>query len=354
MAQSTVVPPIERLNQGQPILRKVENHPWENRVVFNPGAVLVEDRPTLDRVIGSLPFDRSTRESLRVHGALCFLLYRAQGAPTPEYDYRRSSIGLAVLTPALKLLARHSDPIIKPDNAFEDLGVEDPRITRIGERFYMFYCGYSTGPEKNRMRIALASSVDLIHWEKHGLLKGKFNEIDNKNGMLFPLRVNNKFLMLHRPIEGKDALSIHLAEADDILGEWTSCGKIMSPIPNPEFKDVWIGGGAPPLPLPGGRFLLLYHMGNRKSDGKVEYDFGIAVGDPAREEFIVRRDQPLLRPGTPSETIGDADLGVNNVVFICAAHFFEEDLYFPYAGADSVVLGGCIRRADLLRYVEAW
>jgi predicted GH43/DUF377 family glycosyl hydrolase len=353
MVQSSVVPAIERLNHGKPILRKVENHPWENRVVFNAGAVLVEDRPTLDRVIRSLPFDPSTKEKLRLHRALCFLLYRAQGALTPAYDYRRSSIGFAVLTPTLELLARHSEPIIRPDNDYENLGVEDPRITRIGDRFYMIYCGYSTGPEKNRMRIALASSVDLIHWEKHGLLKGKFNEIDNKNGMLFPLRVNNKFLMLHRPIEGKDALSIHTAEADEILGEWTSRGRVMSPIPNPEFKDVWIGGGAPPLPLPGGRFLVLYHMGNRKSDGKVEYDLGIAVADPAKAEFFVRRDQPLLRPGTPSETIGDADLGVNNVVFICAAHFFEGDLYFPYAGADSVVLGGCIRKADLQRYLNA-
>jgi predicted GH43/DUF377 family glycosyl hydrolase len=65
----------------------------------------------------------------------------------------------------------------------------------------------------------------------------------------------------------------------------------------------------------------------------------------------VRRDQPLHRPGTPSETIGDADLGVNNVVFICAAHFFEGDVYFPYAGADSVVLGGCIRKAELNKYL---
>jgi len=350
MEKSAGLPKVQRLNEGQPLLQKEESHPWENKVTFNPAAIVIDDRPMLDRAISALPFDLHVRNTLRAEPALCFLFYRAQGTPTPEYDHRRSAIGLAVLTPKLELLARYSEPILRPGNTFDDLGVEDPRVTRIGDRFYMFYCGYGSGEERNRIRIALASSDDLVHWQKHGLLDGDFNNIDNKNAMLFPKRVKGKYLLLHRPMEGPDALSVHVAEADEILGRWTSRGSVMKPLPNPEFKDVWIGGGAPPLALAAGRFLMIYHIGNRRTNGEREYDLGIAIADPSAHEFIVKRNEPLLRPGTVAETTGDADLGVNNVVFICGAYFFGGDLYFPYQGADSVVLAGRIARAELEEY----
>jgi len=331
-------------------LRREEGHPWENKVTFNPAAVLVDDRLVLDLAISALSFDARMRSKLRTEPALCFLFYRAQGTETPAYDHRRSSIGLAVLTPRLELLARHVEPILRPGNSFDDLGVEDPRITRIGDRFYMSYCGYGSGTGRNNMRIAVASSEDLVHWQKHGLLDGDFNRIDNKNAMLFPKKVNGKHLLFHRPMEGPDALAIHVAEAEDILGGWTGRGAVMKPQPNPEFKDVWIGGGAPPLLLSDGRFLVIYHIGNRRANGDREYDLGIAIADPASREFIVKRHEPLLRPATAAETVGDADLGVNNVVFICGAYFFEGDLYFPYAGADSVVLAGCMAGVELEAY----
>jgi predicted GH43/DUF377 family glycosyl hydrolase len=350
MNGSRKLPFVHRLNNGQPILRREESHPWENKVVFNPAAVLVEDRPTLDRAIAALPFDDSVRTKLRVERALCFLYYRAQGKLTAGYDHRRSALGLAVFTPKLELLARHSEPILRPDSAYDDLGVEDPRVTRIGDRFYMCYCGYGSGAGRNSIRIAVADSVDLVHWQKSGLVRGAFNLIDNKNAMLFPRKVGGKFLLFHRPMEGRDAMSIHCAEADGIAGEWESRGVVMKPLPNPEFKDVWIGGGAPPISLPDGRFLVLYHIGNRRLSGDREYDLGIAIADPSAPEFIVKRDEPLLRPSTPAETTGDTDLGVNNVVFICGAYFYEGDLYFPYAGADSVVLAGKIAGTELDEY----
>ncbi len=346
------LPVVHRLRNNQPLLRREEHHPWENRVVFNPGAVLVEDREALDRIIAALPFDDAVRKQLAAQQSLTFLLYRAQGMPTTGYDHRRSALGLAVLTPRLELLARHSEPILLPNSSYDDLGVEDPRVTRIGQKFYMCYCGYHSGTDKKRMRIALASSVDLVHWEKHGLLRGAFNLIDNKDGMLFPHTVGGKYLLFHRPMEGKDAFSIHIAEADDVLGEWTSRGVVMKPLPNPEFKETRVGGGAPPILLPDGRFLVIYHIGNSRMNGEVEYHLGIAVADLSKPEFFVKRDEPLLRPLTPAEIKGDADLGVHNVVFICAAYFYEGDLYFPYAGADSVVLAGRIGGAELKDYIQ--
>lgn len=350
--KESALPKVERLNDGLPVIRPVASHLWENKVTFNPACVLVGNRSELDSIITRLPFTDDIKRKLSAQRALCFLLYRAQGRKTESYDYTRSSIGLAVLSSDLQLLARHSEPVILPDREYDNLGVEDGRITRVGDRYVMTYCAYSTGQPKNRIRIAIASTTDFLHWEKHGLLKGDFNTIDNKNAMLFPGNVNGKHLLLHRPMEGADAMSIHWAEADDVFGEWRSRGSLMKPIPNAAFVDTWIGGGAPPLILPDGRFLIIYHIGNRKSDGTREYDLGIAVGDPLRSEFIVKRGEPLLSPQSDAETAGDAELGVNNVVFVCGAYFFYGDLFFPYAGADSVVLAGKISRSEIDHYLD--
>ncbi len=344
---------VERLNGGNPILQKIDSHAWENKVTFNPACAFVSDKDELASIITTLPFSESTKKQLAQHSALCFLLYRAQGKKTADYDHTRSSVGLAVLSADLQLLARHDEPVIRPDEEYDNLGVEDGRITRVGDRYIMMYCAYSSAQPENKIRIAVASTKNFVQWEKHGLLKGEFNTLHNKNAMLFEGKVNGKYRMLHRPMEGPNAMAIHWAEADDVFGEWTSRGVLLEPIRNSAFIDTWIGGGAPPLKLSNGRYLIIYHIGNRKADTTREYDLGIAIADLSKAGHIVKRYEPLLRPESFAETTGDADLGVNNVLFICGAFFYKGDLYFPYAGADSVVLGGMIAKANLERYTSS-
>lgn len=344
---SALAPPVHRLQGGKPILSRIESNPWESRVVFNPACALVTERGELDRIIHALPFDRNVKRQLQAEEALCFLLYRAQGKRAPSHDYTHSSIGLAVLSSDLRLLARHREPVLLPDQEYDDLGVEDARITKMDDRYLLFYTAYASGAPRNRIRIAVTSTTDLVHWTKHGLLKGDFNTIDNKNAMLFEEKVSGRFLMLHRPMEGTDAMAIHWAESDAAFGPWRTRGTLMRPIPGHGFVDTWIGGGAPPLKLPDGKYLLLYHIGNRKRDGSREYDLGLALCDPGASEPIVKRIEPAMRPEVPAETQGDSELGVNNVLFVCGAYLYGQDLWFPYAGADSVILGGRIARDDL-------
>lgn len=344
---------VERLKGGQPILQNIIFHPWENKVTFNPASALVTNRNEIVSIVSQLPLDNRVKDTLLSQDALCFLLYRAQGKPTDTYDYSRSSIGLAILSSELQLLARHTEPVVLPDQDYDNLGVEDPRITKVNDRYIMFYTAYSKGESKNKIRIALASTTDFVHWKKHGLLKGTFNTIDNKNAMLFENKINGKYTILHRPMEGTDGMAIHWATSDDLFGAWTTQGVLMKPIPHPQFIDTWIGGGAPPLKLPDGRYLIVYHIGNRKRDGTREYDLGIAIADFSSKEIIVKRTEPLMRPEIEAETTGDADLGVNNVIFICGAYFYNGDLYFPYAGADSVVLGGKISKHQLDEYLKS-
>lgn len=346
----TSTPRVQRLHGGTPILRRIDDHPWENRVTFNPACAYVDERPVLESIVGGLPVDARTKATLLAQEGLCFLLYRAQGARLDDYDHTRSSMGLAVLSPKLDLLARLDRPVILPDRPYEDLGVEDARITRAGDRFYAFYTAYHSAKPANRVRLAVASTQDFVRWEKHGLLKCDFNGIDNKNAMLFPGTIDGKYIMFHRPMEGRDRMSIHWAESRDVLGPWKTRGLLMKPLRNPLFADTWTGGGPPPLLLPDGRYLIIYHNGNKKADGTRVYELAIAIGDPAAKGFITRRDEPLMSPETQAETAGDADLGVNNVVFACGCYFYKKDLYLPYAGADSVVCGAVIPGDEIARY----
>lgn len=348
----TFVPVVERLHGGKPIIVKDETHDWENTVTFNPACALLTDLRVVERLVEALGSGDEVSNRIKKEAGVVIVLYRAQGKPTPSHDHTRSTLGLAVCSPTLEVLLRVQRPVLFPDREYDNLGVEDPRVTRIGDTFCMVYCGDASAEGGNRVRICIATSEDLVHWTKHGPLNGAFNQVNNKNGMLFDPAGDGRLMILHRPMEGRDAMMVHWAEGNSVFGEWKTRGVLLPWQPNPSFKDVWVGGGAPPLRLSDGRYLMLYHIGNRDVAGKREYDLGLALLDPSATEPVVRRIEPLLRPGTSAETEGDADLGVNNVVFVCGAYFWEGDLYFPYAGADSCVLGGRIRRSDIERFTE--
>jgi predicted GH43/DUF377 family glycosyl hydrolase len=130
-----IPPRVERLHGSRPIIEKIDRHDWENRVTFNPACVLVTDPDAMQTVVGALPLGEAVRALLLGQKALAVLLYRAQGKKTEAYDHTRSSLGLAICSPELDLLARLDRPVILPDQPYENLGVEDPRITRIGDRY---------------------------------------------------------------------------------------------------------------------------------------------------------------------------------------------------------------------------
>ncbi|HEY9165526.1 MAG TPA: glycosidase [Candidatus Kryptonia bacterium] len=341
---------VERLHDSKPILSAVREHPWESEVVFNPACFLLNEKSDISRLLENLSLPKHLLENLKNSKAICVLIYRAQGITTEAEDFRRSRLGLALLTPELELLYRHLAPIVTPENDYEDLGVEDPRIIRIKNRFFMLYTGYSSkatgehgSTHANKINICLAVSDDLVSWKKFGVLKGKLNEIDNKNAVFFSKKVGSKYQMLHRPMEGKDPMSIHIAHSARIFGEWTDDGVALRADEAARFSKSWIGAGAPPLQISNNKFLMLYHTGHYKINGAREYDLGLCVFSLDGGFQVLEKVEPLMIPETSAETEGNVSLGVNNVLFVCGSYFYGGYLYFPYAGADSVILGARIK-----------
>lgn len=336
---------VERLNNGHPILSAIKEHAWENEVVFNPACVLLEEKSAIEGLVQALSLAPTLENRIKNYGGVCVLIYRAQGTATKTEDYRRSRLGIALLTPTLELIYRHPQPVLTPEEEYEDLGVEDPRITKIDGKYVMFYTGYSSHGKlkedrsnSNKINICIAYSDNLVNWEKKGPLKGELNEIDNKNAVLFPDKIGGAYYLLHRPMGGKDPMTVHFAHSDSILGEWRDDGMIMDIYDDPKFTKSWIGAGAPPLAIGENEYLALYHTGHFKRDDSREYDLGLCRLKFDGKLKVHERIEPLMTPQTDAETIGNRSLGVNNVLFACGAYFFGNHLYFPYAGADSVIL----------------
>lgn len=351
-------PPVEatRLHGGQPILAPVEDHGWESKVVLNPAGQLVEgDR--LEAVLPAWDLPEAAADRLREAGGACVLLYRAQGEVDPALRMAPSSLGWAVLTPTLDLVHRRPEPILRPDAPFHNLGLEDPRSTRIGGTYYLYYTGYvDPTPEDDHDRsvdVCLASSPDLVDWTLHGPVSGELNVVNNKNATLLPEAVDGRYILLHRPMEGPGAMAIHWATAPGPAGPWASEGVLFRSYRYREFAQSWIGAGGPPLALGDGRFLAIYHQGHYAPDGSREYDLAAALLDFRREDPVVSRIEPLMRPTGDFETEGDDDLGVDNVLFTCAGYRWGRHLVVPYAGADSRIFGATLPFDALVEALEA-
>lgn len=357
MRTITTPPPVtpERMHGGRPVLEPDPAHAWASRVVLNPAAVHVEAGAELEALYDAwgLPGDR--RDHLRTAGGACVMLYRAQGDAVD--GHAPSRLGLAVFTPLLEPVWRRDEPVLSNDAPFHNLGVEDPRCTKVGDTYYLYYTGYAEDtpgapPEARRVRVCLATTRDFVRWTLHGPARGDLNAVNNKNAALLPEPVDGRWLLLHRPMEGPDAMAIHLAEADDPAGPWRSRGLLMKSFEYREFARSWIGAGGPPLPLGDGRFLMIYHQGHFTPEGTREYDLAAALLDFGDDTPVRSRIEPLMRPTGAAEQQGDADLGVDNVLFTCANYRLGDRLVIPYAGADSRIFGAVTGFGALVEALE--
>jgi beta-1,2-mannobiose phosphorylase / 1,2-beta-oligomannan phosphorylase len=354
----TATPPVQprRLQGGQPVLGADPALPWASRVVLNPAAVLVEDSATLNTLSDRLALAPGTRARIEKEGGACVLLFRAQGEAEGATGHAPSRLGLALFTPAMLPLYVHDTPVIDVQYNFQNLGAEDARCSRIGDTFYLHYTGYSQNrwrPEApRRVRICRATSQNLVDWILHGPVDGDLNEVDNKNPALFPHRVAGKWLMLHRPMEGSDAMAVHLAEAESPDGPWHSRGLLFASYTFREFEKSWVGAGGPPVALGADRFLMIYHQGHFTADGRREYDLAAALLDFRRTDPVVSRIEPLMRPHGELEQSGDPDLGVDNVLFTTGCYVWRDELVIPYAGADSRIFAASVPLQELLHALE--
>lgn len=354
--------PIERLFGGRPLISP-RGDGWESGVTFNTAAVLVsptaENEATLRALLGP---DEPLREVVALH-------YRARPRQDPGFLHTRSHIGLSVHEPDLTLIRRFDSPVISAGSAGEPdaLGAEDPRIARLDGAWWAVYCGVEPMDEGSSSwlgSVCVARSTDLVHWTKcgvaEGLSGGGLTPISNKDGVLFPDRIDGKVAMLHRPMVGDiGTWGTSIAVADDPSGPYTDLGPVHGPDYRLEYEKSWTGAGAVPIPLGNGRYLSIEHTGNYIAGERRKYVLDAFLydfngWDPARPHSLVKaRLDDFMRPETDFEVHGPFPESVANVVFACGAYVHEGWLYIVYGGGDSYILAARLRFDDLVGALES-
>jgi predicted GH43/DUF377 family glycosyl hydrolase len=211
-------------------------------------------------------------------------------------------------------------PALAPATAYEAFGVEDARITRVDDTYWVNY----TAVSPLGIATALASTTDFRTFARHGVVFPP----NNRDVTIFPERIGGRWAALHRPMpSGLGTTSIWLATSPDLVA-WGD-HRIVAEPRAAMWDDVKIGGGAVPFRVrAGGRdaWLAVYHgvtgSPNRYALGALLLD----AADPSR--VLGRSREPILAPEAPYERSGFFD----GVVFSCGL-LAEGDLVRVYYGA---------------------
>ena len=180
----------------------------------------------------------------------------------------------------------------------------DPRVVRIDGRFYVTWCNWYHGPT---IGVAWTDDFERFHQLENAFLPF------NRNGVLFPRRVNQGYAMLSRPSDNGHTPfgDVFYSESRDMCF-WGRHRHVLSPVAN-SWQATKVGAGPAPLETSEG-WLLLYHGVLTSCNGFV-YSMGVALLDRQRPWHVIARGAPyLLSPQTPYECVGD----VPNVVFPCS------------------------------------
>ncbi len=199
----------------------------------------------------------------------------------------------------------------------------DPRVTWLEDRYYVTWCNGYHGPT-----IGIAYTTDF---EVFTQLDNVFLPF-NRNGVLFPRKVNGSYVLLSRPSDDGHTPfgDMYLSESPDLI-HWGRHRFVMGTTPG--WQSTKIGAGPTPIETEEG-WLLFYHGVLTSCNGFV-YSMGAALLDLERPwQVIARGNDYLLSPQRTYEQVGD----VPNVVFPCAALVDQPTgrMAIYYGGADTV------------------
>lgn len=282
------------------------SHWWEAKAVFNPAAAIYKKK--------------------------IYLLYRAVG------KVGVSNLGLAILKDPFTVRKRLPLPVLEtePDNPYERLGIEDPRISFLEDKYRVVYTATSLYPAKKRpylwshsgtpwrIRLSLVETSDFTHWQRRGII---LPEIDSKDGALFPEKIKGKYALLHRIYP-----DIWLSFSENLYR--FPKGKVLCKPRKGFWDNERIGAGAPPVKTDKG-WLLFYDGVSQKKREKFTYHLGILLldlKDPGK--ILYRSPEPILSPEMSYEKKGGL---VDNVVFTCGTVEWQGKYYVYYGAGDGVI-----------------
>jgi beta-1,4-mannooligosaccharide/beta-1,4-mannosyl-N-acetylglucosamine phosphorylase len=215
----------------------------------------------------------------------------------------------------------------------------DPRVCKIDDRYYVTWCNGYHGPT-----IGVAYTYDF---KKFYQMENAFLPF-NRNGVMFPRKINGNFAMLSRPSDNGHTPfgDIFYSESPDMT-YWGKHRHVMATTEG--WQATKIGAGPIPIETTEG-WLMIYHGVLTSCNGFV-YSVGAALLDLDEPWKVMYRTEPyILSPQTLYECVGD----VPNVAFPCAALADADTgrIAMYYGGADTVTCVAFTQVDLLIDYIK--
>ncbi len=314
-----------------PILRPGTN-PWTAEAVMNPAAAVIDGRTHL--IYRAIGMDGVSR--LGYASSPDGIVFDKR-LPYPAYISQKPS--------AVPGHARRFSPVLYPSGGSWG-GCEDPRMVLIDDYVYVTFNMF----ENWMLRVAVISmsTEDFLanrfdRWEGPIILSHGDRD---KNWVLFPEKINEKFAVLHSII-GEDEHHVRVEYTDDL--STLRQMKFISPDPQqvPDKPIAWHihtrSAGPPPIKTSRG-WLVLYHANDAHEPGR--YKIGAMLLDLADPTKVLHRSMaPILSPDERYENEGKP-----GIVYACGAVVRDGKLFVYYGGADKVV---CVATAPLDVFLNA-
>jgi len=308
---------------ANPILAPLQENPWETFAAFNWSPVV------------------SKKDPKTIH---CVYRAMSEAHLILAHNLHLSSIGYASSKDGVHYTNRTQ--LIKPELEWEQYGCEDPRVTEMNGKYFIFYTALSLFPfthEGIKVACAITRNFKTIE-EKH--LVTPFNA---KAMALFPSKVKGKMMAILtvNTDNSRSMAKIALARFDkeddmwnaDYWGSWyKNLDKHTLSVRRTSSDHVEVGGA--PLKTKEGWLLIYAHIQNYATDNKV---FGIEallldLDNPAK--IIGKTRHPILIPEEAYEKYGQ----VPNVIFPSGSLIRDKKLWIFYGAADTT---SCVAETDL-------
>ncbi|MFA6082189.1 MAG: hypothetical protein WC773_02095 [Patescibacteria group bacterium] len=258
-----------------------------------------------------------------------------------------SRLALIELNQSGQEIIKVSSPsALQPINEYEEYGVEDPRISKIDDTFYITYVSVS---KKCGICTSLMSTKDFVDFKRLGIIF----DLETKDVVLFPEQIDGKFAAYTRPSSHTRLhhSNLLLAYSTDLI-HW---GEYQHVLTSPEvgFDSNKLGPGCPPLKTKHG-WLNIYHGVEKvdDSDSIGVYSAGAFLSDlDDPSKVIARTKSAIMAPFESFETTGFAPY----VVFptgVIQDHLNPDILQIFYGAADTVVGRATISLADVINAME--
>lgn len=281
--------------------------------------------------------DGTYNPTATVHDNKVYLFYRAEDKLHPDDlpQYATSQICLAISEDGYNFKKYENNPVIRPTLPEEGKSCEDPRITKINDEFYLTYTAFDGKFPKISKNVytALATSKDLINWEKQGIILKKL-----KAAVISPEKVNGKYIMF---IGGSN---IKVAKSTDLIS-WDVEDNPILDIRHDKFDNKYVETGPPPL-IYKDKLVLFFNTAD--INGIFHPSFALLDKNNPRK-VLFRANEPLMSPSEDYEVKGN----IRNVIFGSGLIKFKGKYFYYYGAADSYVCVATVEKKELENYFDS-